>query len=233
MNKAILIGNLGKDIEVRYTTEDLAIANLDLATTEKIKDNSQTEWHRIIAFGKLAEICGSLLKKGGLVYVEGKTRKRTWEQDGASRHSTEIIAYRIVALGSGSNLGVNRAIYIGRLGIDPEIRYSKDGLAVANFSLATNEKKGDGYETQWHRIVALGKLAESCQRYLEKGRQICIEGRFQTRSWKKDGITRYTTEVIASHMEMLDSKKADAGALENHMIPNASMETGSMGDIPF
>ena len=233
MNKAILIGNLGKDIEVRYTTEDLAITNLDLATTEKIKDNPQTEWHRIIAFGKLAEICGAHLKKGGLVYVEGKTRKRTWEQDGVSRYSTEIIAYRIIALGSGANIGVNRAIYIGRLGIDPEIRYTKDGLAVANFSLATNEKKGDSYETQWHRIVALGRLAENCQRYLERGRQICIEGRFQTRSWKKDGIVRYSTKLIASHMEMLDSKKADADGLENHMIPEESMETDCVGDIPF
>lgn len=233
MNKAILIGNLGKEIEIRYTTDDLAVTNLDLATTEKIKDNSKTEWHRIIAFGKLAEICGSYLKKGEQVYVEGKAKKRSWGKDDNTMHSTEIIASQIIMLGSGSNLGVNRAIIIGRLGIDPEIRYSKNGLAIANFSLATNEKNGDTYKTQWHRIIALGKLAENCERYLEKGRQICIEGRFQTRSWEKDGITRYTTEVIALRMEMLDSKKADAGSSENSMIPPESMEDSYVGDIPF
>ena len=233
MNKAILIGNLGKDIEVRSTTNNLAITNIDLATTEKFKDKSMTEWHKVIVFGKQAEICGSHLKKGEQVYVEGRSRKNSWEKDGITRYTTEIIASQIIMLGSGSKIGINKAIYIGRLGIDPEIRYTKDGLAVANLSIATNEKNGDTFETQWHRIIALGKLAEICERYLEKGRQICIEGRFRTRSWEKDGITRNTTEVIASRMEMLGSKHADTGSLGDQVVSPESMDNDSIDDIPF
>ncbi|MFZ5572884.1 MAG: single-stranded DNA-binding protein [Thermodesulfobacteriota bacterium] len=233
MNKAILIGNLGKDIEIRHTTNDHVVTNLSLATTERIKDQSQTEWHRVIVYGKLAELCGSYLKKGEQVYVEGKSRKKVWEKDGIKRYTTEIVASQIVMLGSGSNLGVNKAIFIGRLGIDPEIRYTKDGLAVANLSLATNEKNGSGFETQWHRIIALGKLAEICERYLEKGRQICIEGRFRTRSWKKDGVTRSSTEVIAAHLEMLGSRNADTAHLEEPIVSSETLGTDCIDDIPF
>ncbi len=233
MNKAILIGNLGKDFDVRYTTNDLAFTNLSLATTEKFKDKSKTEWHRIIVFGKLAEICGSYLKKGEQVYVEGRSQKKSWEKDGITRYTTEIIASQIIMLGSGSNLGVNKAIFIGRLGIDPEIRYTKDSLAVANLSIATNEKNGGKFETQWHRIIAIGTLAEICERYLEKGRQICIEGRFQTRSWEKDGITRSTTEVIASRMEMLGSKNAATGSSKDNIITSEPTDNDCIDDIPF
>ncbi len=233
MNKAILIGNLGKDIEVRHTTIDHTVATLSLATTEKIKDQSQTEWHRVILYGKLVELCDSCLKKGAQVYVEGKSRKKTWEKDGIKRYTTEIVASQIILLGSGTNLGVNKAIFIGRLGIDPEIRYTKEGLAVANISLATNEKNGDGFETQWHRIIALGKLAEVCERYLEKGRQICIEGRFRTRSWEKDGVTRSSTEVIAAHLEMLGSKQTDNAPLKESIVSSETLGTDCIDDIPF
>jgi single-strand DNA-binding protein len=113
--------------------------------------------------------------------------------------------------------GVNKAIIIGNLGRDPEIRYMSDGTAVANFSLATSEgwtdkNSGERKEkTEWHRIVVWGKLAEICGQYLSKGRQVYIEGRLQTREWDdKDGIKRYTTEIVANNMVMLGSK-ADAG----------------------
>ena len=107
---------------------------------------------------------------------------------------------------------LNRAMIIGRLGRDPEIRYTPDGKAVVNFSLATTDKwrdkqTGENRErTEWHRIVAFGRIAEICGEYLSKGRQIFIEGRLRTRSWEKDGITRYTTEIEASNMQMLGSR---------------------------
>uniref|UniRef100_UPI0035937DBD single-stranded DNA-binding protein n=1 Tax=Desulfococcus sp. TaxID=2025834 RepID=UPI0035937DBD len=109
--------------------------------------------------------------------------------------------------------GVNKAIIIGRLGQDPEIRYFQDGTAVANFSVATSEEwkdkeTGEKRErTEWHRIVAFKRLAEICGQYLAKGRQVCIEGRIQTREWEdRDGNKRYTTEIVANTMQMLGSK---------------------------
>jgi single-strand DNA-binding protein len=108
--------------------------------------------------------------------------------------------------------GVNKAILIGRLGRDPELRALPTGNAVCNFNLATSEKWGQDREekTEWHRIVAFGKLAEICNQYLVKGKQVYIEGRIQTRSWEdKDGNKRTTTEIVANNMQMLDSGGGD------------------------
>jgi single-strand DNA-binding protein len=108
--------------------------------------------------------------------------------------------------------GINKAIIVGRLGRDPEIRYTQDGKAIANFSVATSEEwtdklSGEKKErTEWHRIVAFGRLGELCGEYLAKGRQVYIEGRLQTRSWEKDGVTRYTTEINASDIQFLGGK---------------------------
>lgn len=108
--------------------------------------------------------------------------------------------------------GLNKAILIGNLGRDPEVTYTPAGLAVARFSIATSEAwtdKGSGEKrekTEWHRIVAFGKLGEICGEYLVKGKQVYIEGRLQTSSWEKDGITRYSTDIIASEMKMLGAR---------------------------
>ncbi len=234
MNKAILIGNLGKEVEVRKTSNDFAIANLNLATTERFKEKSKTEWHRVVVLGKLAELCGNSLKKGEQVYVEGRSKKTSWEKDGITRYSTEIVASTLLMLGAGMQLGINKVVLIGRLGTNPDIRYTQGGLPVAGLSIATNEKNGDGIETQWHRVIALGKLAEVCERYLKKGRQVCIEGRFQTRSYKKDGTTLTTTEVIATSMEMLGSKQDGKGSSEDHLAASDASENEYYADdIPF
>ena len=114
--------------------------------------------------------------------------------------------------------GINKAILVGRLGKDPEIRYTPSGTAIANFTMATSEnyKDKDGQKqerTEWHRIVAFGKLAEICGEYLAKGKQVYIEGRIQTRSWDdKDGNKKYMTEIVANPMQML-GKPEDASAL--------------------
>ncbi len=115
--------------------------------------------------------------------------------------------------------GVNKAILIGNLGKDPEVRYTPDGTAVANFSIATSEQwkdKATGEKrekTEWHRIVAFRRLGEICGEYLSKGRQVYIEGRIQTRDWEdKDGNKRYTTEIVADKMQMLGSRDDFGGS---------------------
>ncbi|MGK7370870.1 MAG: single-stranded DNA-binding protein [Candidatus Halalkalibacterium sp. M3_1C_030] len=112
---------------------------------------------------------------------------------------------------------LNKAMIIGRLGQDPDVRYTQSNTAVANLSVATSErykdKSGEWKEnTEWHRVVAWGRLAEICQEYLKKGSQVYIEGPIQTRSWEdKDGQTKYTTEIKALTMTMLDSKGSNGG----------------------
>lgn len=104
---------------------------------------------------------------------------------------------------------VNKVILIGNLGRDPEVRYTASGQAVANFPIATTEygssKEGERKEyTEWHRIVAWGRLAEICGEYLVKGKSVYIEGSLRTRSWEdKDGVKKWTTEVVARTMQML------------------------------
>ena len=106
INKVILVGNLGADPELRYTASGTAVAKFRIATSESYTDKSgakqeRTEWHRITAWGKLAEICGQYLAKGKMVYIEGKIRSDTWEQDGVKRYSYEIVADTMRMLGGG------------------------------------------------------------------------------------------------------------------------------------
>ena len=108
---------------------------------------------------------------------------------------------------------VNKAIIIGRLGSDPELRFTQSNTAVANMSIATSEryKDSNGQQqetTEWHKVVAWGRLAEICGEYLTKGSLVYIEGPIQTRSWEnKEGQKQYTTEIKALTMQMLDTKK--------------------------
>jgi len=111
INKAILVGRLGADPEVRYTPDGAMVTNFRIATDEQWKDKSgervqKTEWHRIVTFGKLAEICGRYLVKGKLVYVEGRIQTRTWEdKEGNKRSTTEIIAVNMQMLDSKGQRG--------------------------------------------------------------------------------------------------------------------------------
>jgi len=140
--------------------------------------------------------------------------------------------------------GLNKAILIGNLGRDPEVRYTPSGLAVANFTIATSEawsnKEGEKQtRTEWHRIVAFGKLGEICGEYLSKGKQVYIEGRIQTREWEdKEGNKRYTTEIVASQMLMLGTRDS-GGATNAFTEPQSSGyqeipdSTPQDDDIPF
>ena len=135
---------------------------------------------------------------------------------------------------------INKAILIGNLGSDPEVRYTPSGSSVANFTLATNEqwtdKNGEKQErTEWHRIVAWGRLGEICGEYLRKGSPIYIEGRIQTRSWEdRDGNKRYTTEIVAQSMQMLGSASREAKARSaDEKYPTEEPISIPDDDIPF
>lgn len=133
--------------------------------------------------------------------------------------------------------GVNKVILVGNLGRDPEVRYSPNGQAVANVTIATSESwkdknTGEKQErTEWHRIVFWGKLAEIAGEYLKKGSQIYVEGRLQTRKWTdKEGHEKYTTEVVANEMQMLGSRQGGgAPPSEFNQEEPASMSAAPAG----
>jgi single-strand DNA-binding protein len=138
---------------------------------------------------------------------------------------------------------LNRATLIGRLGQDPEVRYTPNGAAVTNFSLATSEtwKDKDSGEkrekTQWHRIKTWQRLAEICGEYLTKGQRVYIEGRIETREWEdRDGIKRYITEIIATNMVMLDGGRSKQDRPASSPQPQSSYQDQfgpDDDDIPF
>lgn len=134
--------------------------------------------------------------------------------------------------------GVNKAILIGHLGKDPEIRYTQSGSAVANVSMATTEQwkdrqTGEQQErTEWHRLVFFGRQAEIVGEYLKKGSQIYVEGRIQTRKWQgQDGQDRYSTEVVVNDMQMLGGRGggASGGSPEGYDQDRAYSSGGSAG----
>ena len=130
--------------------------------------------------------------------------------------------------------GVNKVILIGHLGADPEVRYLNNGTTVANFRMATSEnrlnKAGEKITTtEWHRIVTFGKLAEICRDYLNKGKQVYIEGRIRSRSWEdKEGNKKFTTEIIANQMQMLGSP----GGQTSSSVSDKEVSEPEMPPIP-
>ena len=126
-------------------------------------------------------------------------------------------------------MSINKAILVGNVGRDPEVRYLDKNVAVANFTLATTER---GYtmqngnqvpdRTEWHNIVAWRGLAELAEKYIRKGTQLYVEGKIQTRSWEKDGTKRYTTEIIADTIQLL-GKRAEQND-SSSVLPGAATE---------
>lgn len=133
-------------------------------------------------------------------------------------------------------MSVNKVILLGRLGQDPELKYTPSGAAVCNFSIATSEAWTDrnsgqkNEKTEWHRIVVWGKLAELCNQYLSKGRQAFVEGKLQTRSWDdKDGNKRYTTEISANTVQFIGGQ---AGVGASPQMGNNSYDNNSYQSQP-
>ncbi len=135
--------------------------------------------------------------------------------------------------------GINKVIFVGNLGKDPEIRSLDNGVKVASFSLATSEsyknKEGQRVEqTEWHNIVMWRGLAEVAEKYLKKGAQIYLEGKIRTRSWDdKEGNKRYTTEIIADTFTMLGAKKEGTPAPTTETEPTPPVAPGPEDDLPF
>ncbi len=134
---------------------------------------------------------------------------------------------------------LNKATLIGNLGKDPELSYTPSGVAVTKFSIATNERwkdqEGNLQEhTEWHNIVAWRKLAEICSQYLKKGSKVYLEGKIQTRSWddKNTGVKRYSTEIIADDLIMLDNRGTNASAPEVASV-SAEPQEPEKDDLPF
>lgn len=134
---------------------------------------------------------------------------------------------------------INKVILIGNLGADPEVRYTQKGTAVTNFRVATTEKfkQNDEWkeQTEWHRVVAFGRLGEICGEYLSKGSKVYIEGRLQTRKWEdRDGNSRYTTEIVAREMKMLSARGASGAAGSQHEEPPFPTPPSDIeDDVPF
>lgn len=133
---------------------------------------------------------------------------------------------------------LNKVQLIGHLGKDPELKYTPSGVAVANFSVATNEswkdQEGNVQErTEWHNIVAWRKLAEICGEWLKKGKRVYIEGRLQTRSYEKDGVKKYMTEIVADDLIMLDGGAPRAAAEHDGAPLPAENPAASDKDLPF
>lgn len=141
-------------------------------------------------------------------------------------------------------MSVNKAILVGNVGKDPEVRYLDSGVAVATITLATTER---GYtlangttvpdRTEWHNIVAWRGLAEIAEKYIKKGSQIFVEGKITTRKWEKDGIQRYSTEIVAENIELL-GKRPEGTSSDSHAVaskPAAAEATApdSSDDLPF
>ena len=142
--------------------------------------------------------------------------------------------------------GVNKAIIIGNLGQDPEVKYMPNGNAVANITIATSESwkdknTGEKVEkTEWHRVVFFKRLAEIVGEYLKKGSKVYVEGQLRTRKWDKDGQTHYSTEIVAREMQMLDGQSSQGvpqpQAGQNQEPPKQAVPDGANDfddDIPF
>jgi single-strand DNA-binding protein len=132
---------------------------------------------------------------------------------------------------------INKVLLIGRLGTDPELKYTPSGTAVTSFRLATTRysKGADGLaheDVEWHAIVAWDKLAETCTQFLSKGRLVYVEGRLQTRSWDgPDGQKYYRTEVVIHEMQMLDSRAPEAPPRVDSASSGLAENAGA--DLPF
>ncbi|MAL53017.1 MAG: single-stranded DNA-binding protein [Pseudomonadota bacterium] len=136
--------------------------------------------------------------------------------------------------------GVNKVLIIGNLGSDPEIKYTKAGDPVANLSIATSESwkdknSGDLQEkVEWHRVVMFSRLAEIAEQYLKKGSKVFVEGKLQTRKWQdQEGKDRYTTEVVAKEMTMLDSRSTSQAQENSPKVESEKPKDDFEEDIPF
>jgi single-strand DNA-binding protein len=226
INKVILIGVLERDPEIKTLPDGSITGNINIVTNEiwTNKDGQtreKAERHRLSVWGKMAENCGKYLAKGRCIYVEGKLRTRSWEdqKSGSKKWITEVYAKTVKFIGgtndvnvtsSSFNIGVNKVMLVGWVSQNPEMRYTQSGMAVADFTLETDEwisnSSGELQKyTERHKIVVWGKQAESCNRFLNKNKAVYVEGRLRTNSWEdQNGVTKEKVEIVAQSVHFLE-----------------------------
>ncbi|MES2204149.1 MAG: single-stranded DNA-binding protein [Pseudomonadota bacterium] len=136
--------------------------------------------------------------------------------------------------------GINKVILVGNLGRDPETRYTPEGAAVTNLALATSEswkdkQSGEMQErTEWHRVVMYGRLAEIAAEYLKKGAKVYIEGKLRTSKWqdKATGVDKYSTDIVAAEMQMLDGKGGASNGGSSYNAPSSSQSSSRSQEMP-
>ena len=234
MNKAIIIGRLGKEANFRNGGEQAA-CRFQLAVKETWKTSSDetkenTEWVNVVVYGPEAEKMKEV-PKGTLVMAQGASRTGSYEKDGETFHYFDIRARKLAIIDEAEGkkqkeLDQNEVILIGRLGQDPVT--PKEGFT--HFSLACNMYERGEEVTQWINVATFNGLSESAARYLKKGRLVYVEGRLRTRSYDKDGQTRYATGVVATKWQALDAKPKKEETAE---VPDSSPDDYIAGEIPF
>jgi single-strand DNA-binding protein len=240
MNKVMIIGFVGRDPEMRYTSSGQPVTTFSISTnrrwtTSEGEARESNEWFNAVTWGSLAEAAIATLRKDRRAYVEGHLQTRSWEDaEGQRQFRTEVIATKLILLGNPEYNGepippdtqmqvgeemplcLNRVMIIGNLGHDPEMRYTPGGQAVTSFSVAatrtwTTASGERRNSTEWFSVVAWGNLAEICNEYLTKGRRVYVEGELRTYGWEEpSGKKHFRTELVASEMIMLGPRPASA-----------------------
>jgi single-strand DNA-binding protein len=232
MNKAIIIGRLGKEAKFFNGGEQTA-CRFQLAVKESWKSKSnepreRTEWVNVAALGSVAEQMKSVAK-GTLVFVQGSASAGSYTKEDETRYYFEIRARHLRILpetGGQSLLDQNEIALVGRLGQDPVT--PKEG--VTHFSLACNEYFKGQETTQWISVATFNGLSDNAARILSKGRLVFVEGKVRTRKYDKDGQTRHATGVVAHRWRALDARPKKQESGEYHeSAPNDYVDD----DIPF
>ncbi len=255
LNKVMLIGAVGHDPDMRFTPGGKSFTSFSVGApriwiTTEGERHEETEWFDVVAWGGLAEVCKQQLACGSQVFVTGRLQSRMLDGGhGQRERRSEVVINNLVVLsapfqtrttaatGNGfeasSTLpGLNSIMLIGNLGRNPELRYTPGGRPVTSFTLATSRtwstSEGEKREeTEWFNVISWGNLAEICDRYLERGSRVYIEGRLQTREWEDAGGLRHNrTEVVADEMIRLDMRPAvkkdgypDADSAPDNLFP--------------
>lgn len=234
INEVYLIGFCQDGPDLQYGNGSGCSVFFRLYTEERFEGPSgeakvRRETHSVELYGAAGEAARLWgLAQGDLVGVVGRFFNRGREvSDGQKHYRSGIAGGRFLPLikAEGTDLKslrpghLNRILVMGRLGSDPEVRYSKQGIPVANVSLATDHpvKEGDDWkeETTWHRLVIWGRLAEVASEYLSKGRPMGAQGSLRTRVWEnEDGERRHSTELVVERLQMLPSGNSGSGAVD-------------------
>lgn len=209
LNRAILMGRLTKDPEVRQVGEGNTMAKFSIKISEPGNDGTiRDEYQRVVVFGKSAEAIGKFLKEGSPIYVDGQIRSRSWEgEDGRKKSMTEVAASEVQFFPKDYDpdaiVGMNKVMLMGNLTGDPSFGQAGNGVAHNSFSLAINENRGKKEHTEWVKAIAFGQTALDTSDLL-KGAPLFVEGKLRTRGREVEGGTKeYSTDIVVENATRL------------------------------